>query len=166
MERMIDRSPIGLVSILMGIAVVDGADGLTRFLAVGDPLHAGDTVRVPGQGEIEIRFNDDTRASVGGGDSLYLDPARWQAADMPLDPEREEVLDIHDVLPDTQHGADLRAYLTPVGADGNPDTAAEPADFPLNQQDPDLPGWYLGAGALFTAEQTFDDPVDGDPTIL
>ncbi len=166
MKHMIDRSPIGLVSILMGIAVVEGPDGLTRFLAVGEPLHAGDTVWVPGEGEVEIRFGDDSRTTVASGGELYLDPERWRAADMPLDPERQRVLDIRDVLPDAQEGADLRAFLMPEGGGAGAAADASLGDFPLNHVDPDLPGWYLGAGALFTVQLGVDDVQDTDLPVM
>lgn len=71
--QMINYSPIGMVSILMGIGLVEGPDGLTRFLQVGDELHAEDTVHVVGDGDAEITFLDGSHGNVHGGQALHLD---------------------------------------------------------------------------------------------
>lgn len=155
-ERMIDRSPIGLVSILMGIAVVEGPEGLTRFLAVGDELHAGDTVHVPGTGGVEIRLLDGSVEAVDSGASLHLDPARWQAGNMPFDPEKLRIIDIRDVLPDHAGGADLRLFLEPLDPSA-PVGEGPVGEFPLNYQDPGLPGWYAGLGEIYSTQDAYED---------
>ncbi len=155
-DRMIDKSTIGMVSILMGIAVVDGPDGLTRFLSVGSELHADETVRVPGDGSVEIRFLDGSQQTVTGGSELHLDPARWQASEMPLDPEVQQILDMRDVLQDTDAAADLSLWL-PAPELNASESGIGAGVFPLNQHDPDLPGWYAGLGEILTAQDYHDD---------
>lgn len=165
-DRMIDKSSIGMVSILMGIAVVDGPDGLTRFLQVGSELHTGETVRVPGEGSVEIRFLDDTRATVNGGHQLHLDAERWQASEMPLDPDYQRVLDMRDVLLDTDSGADLSTWFPAAEPGLAADADMVIGDFPLNQLDPNLPGWYAGLGEVLAAQDLNpDDQAVTDPIL-
>lgn len=146
-QQMINNSTIGIVSILMGIAVVDGPEGLTRFLKVGDELREGDQVRVPGEGSVEITFVDGSRHQVSEGQSLVLDtggaglaPAGDRAADF-------RVLNVRDVLED-ESANDLRAWLDPDREGVTHPMAASGGEFPLNWHSEDLPGWYYGLGGV------------------
>lgn len=107
---MLNYSPIGMVSILMGIAVVEGPDGLTRFLHVGDEVHANETVQVVGEGDAEITFLDGSRNLVHGGESLHLDATDFNMDEAAARSEDFRTLHTSDVL-DPEPQEDLANWM-------------------------------------------------------
>ncbi len=147
-QQIINNSTIGIVSILMGIAVVDGPEGLTRFLHVGDELRNGDIVRIPGEGSVEITLLDGSRRQVSAGESLALDfdDSALASSEVPGIAEYS-VLNVRDVL-EEDAANDLRAWLDPDNGSATHPMAANGGEFPLNWHSEDLPGWYYGLGGV------------------
>lgn len=148
-NQMLNYSPIGMVSILMGIAVVEGPDGLTRFLQVGDELHVNDTVRVVGQGDAEITLLDGTRGSVQGGESLYLDLNQFNMDHVSETDGDFRVLRRDDVLV-AESGEDLDTWLGPPAAIELDEGAVAAVGFdPLESGSvPEFGDYLLGLGCL------------------
>lgn len=163
--QMLNYSPIGMVSILMGIGLVEGPDGLTRFLQVGDELHAEDTVHVVGDGDAEITFLDGSRGNVHGGQALHLDTDRFNMDHVSELDADFRVLRSSDVLqPET--GEDLARWLEDeieyqAGQGMIPTVAPAPMEY---GSVPEYGDYMLGLGCLMAeTDQCFNITSVDDP---
>lgn len=164
-NQMLNYSPIGMVSILMGIAVVEGPDGLTRLLNVGDEVHADETVQVVGDGDAEITFLDGSRNLVHGGESLHLAAGDFNMDDAAASSGDFRILRTSDVL-DPEPQEDLANWMRFFEEMGN-EEGMVPAVIDTPPEVPEMPefgdammglGWLMAGTDECFSITSVDDP--------
>ncbi|OOZ35980.1 retention module-containing protein [Solemya velesiana gill symbiont] len=114
MSTSIISSPIGLVEYVEGSVTATSTDGITRILAAGDAVFAGDTIRTGDPGLVEIVFDDGTRMDMGRDsvsilDSEVYDPTGGESAE-------EAAASIEAIQEAILAGQDPSALLAPTAA--------------------------------------------------
>jgi len=112
---------IGFITKIQGSASVTLEDGSIKYLAVGDPIHEGETFKTIGQdSSIQVTFNDGRTLDVGGDETIVADESVYDGEPF----ADADVLAVQEAL---LSGEGFEFEETAAGGEGGENSGAEDA---------------------------------------